>query len=359
MKRIRILIIGMAVSLVLQSLVLFHFDSYGGNKKIIYTEDNVIDKKKTNIEVPIPKGAFNIKASPTGKFVVYYLKDSVHVMQLSSGKDNIIKLKALPDNINVSWRSDDDRLMIIEEIGSKISVYNYSPENNYIDRNLTLNNQAKSYNVGHDYKVSDIEQDNKNTLIYLKLTQKGAKDYSIIKTLDISNGMDGLGLPIHNIGDFYIYKDETKVVSEDEVDKKLYLTLSNRRTVRLPIEGVKYCKLLGVDNSGGIYAGEVNDDKIKNIYKGDLQAGDVTGRVCNINWNRVTLKNAVYAKNIYISDVGDMYIIDNIRHQALNIKDKKSISYKGDYVGMYGDSIDGGILGLDKDKGKLIETTIR
>lgn len=362
MKRVTKVIIWMLISLVLQFAVLLYFNNfYKVNKKITYNRVDMPSKKKSNINADIPKEAYNIQVSSTGKFVSYYLKNSIHVITMDINKDNAIKLDVPSFDTSISWRSSDDKLMVIEKKNTRIKVYTYDPKENKLDRNLNMQNEAKSYPVGSVYKITGIQQNNKNTLIYLKVTQNGSKNYSFLKKLDISTGIDTMELPIHNIGNYYIFKSENKLVFEDEVDKKIYMTSDKGRTQPLKIQGVIGLKLLGVDDNGIVYVGKLINGRINEIYARDISTGSAEGSssktvVLKGNWSKIALKFEVDSKHIYVSDLGDIYIIDNKKGTALNIKSGKKVSFKGNYVCMFGDNADGGIISLGD--GKIIETVI-
>lgn len=366
MKRVTKVIIWMLISLALQSIVLLYFnDFYKDNKKITYKRVDMPSKKKSNVKADIPKEAFNIEASSTGKFVSYYLQNSIHVITMNTNKDNAIKLDVPASDTNISWRSSDDKLMVIEKNNARIKVYTYDPKSNKLDRNLNMQNQAELYTVGSNYKVTGIEQNNKNTLIYLKITQNGSKNYSLLKKLDISNKIKEMYLPIHNIGNYYVFKAENVVVFEDEVDKKIYAAHEEKEdewhTQPLKISGVTGLKLLYVDNNGIVYVGKLINGKINAIYTRNISTGNVEGSDNNTeelkgSWKKTALKNEFDSKHIYISSLGDIYTIDDEKGIVLNIKNGKKTSFKGQYTSMFGDNTDGGIISLSGDK--IIETMI-
>lgn len=368
MKRVTKVIIWILISLVLQSAVLLYFNNfYRSNKKITYNRVDIPSEKKKNIKASIPKEAYNIEASSTGKFVSYYLQNSIHVISMKDNKDNTIKLNVPIANANISWLSSDDKLMVIERNSGNIKVSTYDPIANKLNNDLDSKNEWRPYPVSSNYKITGIEQNNKNTLIYLKITEKGSKNYSFLRKLDISIGINEMNLQIHNIGNYYIFKAENVVVFEDEVDKKIYASHEDKvkkdvwHTQPLQIPGVTGLKLLGVDDNGIVYVGKLVKDKINAIYTRDISTGKVEGSANNTaalkgNWNKTALKSEVDSKNIYASSLGDIYAIDNEKGIALNIKTGKKVPFKGKYVSMFGDNTYGGIVSLSD--GKIIETMI-
>lgn len=368
MKRITKVIIWILISLTLQSAVLLYFNNfYTRQKKIVYKREDIPSKKRIDVKASIPKEARNIESSSTGKFVSYCLKNSIHVISMKNNKDNAIKLNVPTANANISWMSSDDKLMVIERKNANIKVSTYDPIENKLNKDLDFQNEWKPYPISSKYKISGIQQNNKNTLIYLKITEKGSKNYSFLRKLDISTGIKEMDLPIHNIGNYYIFKSENVVVFEDEVDKKIYASHEDKvkkdewHTQPLQISGVTGLKLLGVDDNGIVYVGKIINDKINAIYTRDISTGNVEGSANKTeelkgNWSKITLKNEVDSKKIYISDLGDIYTIDNEKGTALNIKTDKKVPFKGSYVCMFGDNSDGGIISLSD--GKIIETMI-
>lgn len=366
MKKITKVIIWILISLALQSAVLLYFNNfYTRNKRMTYKRIDVPSKKKTNVKADIPSDAQNIEASSTGKFISYYLKNSIHVISMKDNEDNAIKLNVPIANASISWMSSDDKLMVIERKNASIKVSTYNPKESKLINNLDINNEWQSYPIGRNYKITGIQQNNKNTLIYLKITQNGSKNHSLLKKLDISNKIKEMNLPIHNIGNYYIFKAENVVIFEDEVDKKIYAAHEVKedvwRTQPLQLPGVNGLKLLGVDDNGIVYAGKLINGKISAIYTQDISTGNVEGSANKTeelkgNWKKTALKSEVDLKHIYVSDLGDVYTIDNEKGTALNIKTGKKVSFKGNYVCMFGDNADGGIISLSD--GKVIETVI-
>lgn len=366
MKRITKVIIWMLISLVLQSAVLLYFNNfYTRQKKIVYKREEIPSKKRIDVKADIPKEAQNIEASSTGKFVSYYLQNSIHVISMKNNKDNTIKLNVPIANANISWLSSDDKLMVIERKNGNIKFSTYDPIEDKLNKDLSYENVWKSYQVSSNYKITGIQQNNKNTLIYLKITQNGSKNYSFLRKLDISIGINEMYLPIHNIGNYYVFKAENVVVFEDEVDKKIYATYQAKEnewhTKPLQIPGVTGLKLLGVDDNGIVYVGKLINDKINAIYTRDISTGNAEGSANKAeelkgNWKKAALKSEVDSKHIYVSSLGDIYTIDNEKGIALNIKTGKKISFKGKYISMFGDNTYGGIISLND--GKIIETII-
>lgn len=362
MKRITKVIIWMLISLVLQSAVLLYFNNfYTRQKKIVYKREDIPSKKKIDVKASIPKEAQNIESSSTGKFVSYYLQNSIHVISMKDNKDNTIKLNVPIASANISWLSSDDKLMVIERKGGNIRVSTYDPVENKLNKDLSYENEWKSYPVSSNYKITGIQQNNKNTLIYLKFTQNGSKNYSFLRKLDISYGIKEMDLPIHNIGNYYIFKSENKVVFEDEVDKKIYMKPDKGSTKTLQISGVTGLKLLYVDDNGIVYVGKIINDKINAIYTRDISTGNIEGsdnktEEVKGSWKKTALKAEVDSKHIYVSSLGDMYTIDNEKGIVLNIKTGKKVPFKGKYISMFGDNTYGGIISLND--GEIIETMI-
>ncbi|MFL0252706.1 hypothetical protein ACJDT4_20020 [Clostridium neuense] len=369
MKRITKIIIWILISLTLQSAVLLYFNNFRVNKKVTYKKIDIPARKKSDMKVSIPSGAYNIKVSSTGKFVSYYLKNSIHVIEMDTGKDNSINLEVPVADTSISWRASDDKLMVIERKYSSIKVYTYSPKENNMKRNLNMKNEAEAYPVGSSYRITGIEQNNKNTLIYLKVTQNGSGNYSLLKKLDISTGIKELQLPIHNIGNYYIFKSENTIVFEDEVDKKVYMRSNNGYNQKLQVPQVTNSKLLGVDDNGMVYIGKLVNNKVSQVYTCNISTGNAEGtggsnsekkaHMLNTfkgNWSTISLKESIQPKNIYVSDTGGLYTIDSQKGVVSNVKTAKKYSFKGTYVCMFGDNSDGGIISLSD--GKIIETMI-
>lgn len=393
MKKLRNLIIWIIVSIIVQTGVLYYFDKYHFKSAagVTYKVAKVPERKDEIISVTIPKDAKNITPSYTGKYAYYYSGDSIYVVNMLTGKSNAIKLGVDIDNACVDWSSTSDSLVILELNQDNLSfkMYTYYPDTNNKDENLDSTNTKRTYYLDKSAILS-MKQNNINTLIYIKAASSRNSERRYFSTLDTTTGLKSMDLPIKNVGDYYIFKAENKLVYEDEVDKKVYISKQNQNrenteTKEIKIDGVDSYKLISVYDKYA-YIGKLVNGKISTIYYASIASGNqednddssdsssnnskrskikssnILGKsresndVFTADWQQINLSSPVDPKAINISpNTGNMYVIDNLKGKVENIKTKKKTQFDGQYVGMSDDDV----VSFNSDKGKLIETKLK
>lgn len=380
MKKVRNVIIWVIVSVIVQTGILYYFNNYyfGSTTKVVGKQIQNTTKKINNISVSIPKDAAQIQISQSGKYAYYYSQNQYYVANMLDGKINKIDLDVDSTNVGLCWLIDRDAIMILEKDGSQFQAYTYNPVTNSKELNRDANDEMQKYNLGYNLKFIDIKQNNISTHTFIKVATSKESLSRYIYRLDISNGLEKMDLPIHNIGDYYIFKPEDKLVYEDEIDKKVYVTYKNQETQPIHIDGVDQCKLLGIDNTNGyVYIGKLENGSITTIYYASLKSEDTTDSISSNNnikssnsirkkkttysndsfnptWSEFNLSETVTPDNIYVSPYGDIYTIDNLKGVIKNEKTNKKVTYDGKYFGMSDDDV----ISFNQDTGKLIETKL-
>ncbi|MCD2347287.1 hypothetical protein [Clostridium guangxiense] len=387
MRKLRNLIIWIIVSIIVQTGVLYYFDKYHFRNAgdVTYKVVKSTEKKDEVISVSIPKDAKNITTSYTGKYAYYYSGSSIYVVNMLTGKSNAIKLGVDIDNVCIDWSSTSDSLLMLELDPDNLffKVYTYYPDTNNKEENQDAENKARKYYLGKN-SILNMKQNNLTTLIYIKSAYSKSSTKRYMSSLDITNGINQLDLPIKNIGDYYIFKAEDKLAYEDEVDKKVYISKQQSKgdveTQKVQISGVDNYKLISVYDKY-IYVGNLVDGKIDTIYYASIASQNLgndnqssNSKYSNIkssdilpnrenksddftaDWQEIKLRKPIDPKFISIStNTGDMHIIDNLRGTVENIKTKKKTQFDGQYVGMSDDDV----VSFNSDKGKLIETKLK
>lgn len=393
MRKLRNLIIWIIISIIVQTSVLYYFDKYHFKNAadVTYKVQKTPEKKDKAVSVSIPKDAKNITPSYTGKYAYYYSGNSIYVVNMATGKSNAIKLSdgIDIDNVCVDWCSTNDSLVMLELNKDDLSfkMYSYYPDDNRKDDNSDSNNDHKTYPLGKNAILS-MKQNNVTTLIYIKSAYSKDSEKRYISNLDTTFGLKQMDLPIKNIGDYYIFKAESKLVYEDDVDKKVYISKQDKdrehiiENKSVKIDGVDKYKLISVYDKYA-YIGKLVDDKIDTIYYASIASQNTENstddnssnnknsgiKSSNIlqkrnkqddtftaDWQQINLSGPVNPKDIYISaNTGNMYTINNLKGVVENIKTKKKTQFQGAYIGMSDDDV----FSFDSDNGKLIENILK
>ncbi|MCR3759498.1 hypothetical protein KYB31_10945 [Clostridium felsineum] len=361
MKKLRNVIIWIIISVVVQSGILYYMNKYMFKNitKVSYKIIKSEEKKKT-LSISVPQDADGIQVSATGKYVSYTSNSTLHVVKMGTGEDKTVKLNCDFSDAYAKWRVSEDVLVLIEKVENGIKVYKYDPSTGESQQALDFNNNAITYKLTRSSSsIIGLQSNDLNTIMYLK--EQAVSGNLYIDRLDISGENVKMPIGITKVGDYYVFKAEDKVVLEDLENNKIVMATSDS-TQNLDIPGVSNPKLLNVDSQGNVYMGNIVNDKITEIYTASLNSKSKSeDSTFTANWNKISLKEPIDRKYVYVSDLGDIYIVDHLKGEILNAKNNNSrvVSFNNMYVTMYGDSESGGIISRDLDNNKLIETPIK
>lgn len=344
MKKLKIICIWAMMSLMVQTAILFYLGNYYFSDKTRIAFKNInqaVQPRNNNIK--LPQEATNIKVSSTGRHAMYCLKDALHVVNLMDGKDNAVDLNGDLKNNFVKWHEGEDKLIIAEKrtidggSGSGVKISTYQAKDNSKQYVLDFNNESRTYKLPSKIsQVTDIQLNTLNTIVYVKSSYDNA---SCISRLDISDEMRKLPIKQKNIGNYYVVKQQDKVVFEDSSRNKVYVWDSSR-TEEVAIDGVHESKLLNVDNDGIVYIGHLENGKIKAVFHKNYTETD------NSKWEKMELKTPLESKDIHMFDQGDIYAVDNMNGTVTNLKNNKETKFEGAFQ----DMSHNGILSLKEQK---------
>lgn len=331
MKKIKTIFIWILISLILQTTLLFYLNNYYFKDISTISFKKIAGNKKArfNVNVKVPTDATKISVSHSGRYILYYLDNILHVSSIVDGKDNIIKVDDSTKDVFAKWHDSEDKIVIIERKvtsgSSKIKIYNYYPKDNSKEESLDFNNKSNLYKLPDtNGKVTGLELNTLNTILYVKISTN--KYHSYINRLDISAGIEKLPLAVNNIGDYYVFKQEDKILYEDIVEKKVYVSDTNQSKI-IKIDGVKQYKLLCVSSDGNIYLGSIENDKITSIYIQSLVD------VKNSNeWKHLELNEPVDPQFISVLGTNNIYSIDNLKGVVTNLNTGEKTNYTGAFV---------------------------
>ena len=334
-RKLKIICKWIIVSFVIQTGVLFYLSNYyfTDKTKVTFKTINQIELCNKN-DITIPKGAKKINLSPSGRYATYYLENTLHVINLVNGKDNVVDLEENLKDTFVKWYEAEDKLIILEkkEIDDKaaIKIYTYEAKDDLKQAVLDFNNKSRLYKLPTSTsKVDDIQLNTLNTIVYIKSSDYNSKN---INRLDISAGIHKLPIDTDNIEDYYIIKQQDQVVFDNILNKKVFL-FNSQETKEIVIDGVDKSKLLYVDNNGIVYIGQLDNDKVKAIYYKNYYEKD------NNNWEKIQLEKPLEVKDIHIFSEEHIYYVDNINGMVINLKNKKKTKFIGEFVDMNCNSI--------------------
>ena len=278
------------LSVILQCLVLFVFDKFyfklnsDVNVKAI---DIASQYTKENNDVKLPGHMMDKKISYDGEYVAY-LNNNDELKVFNTLKENESNVDI--DNEKASyytWLRDRNRLLVITEI-----KYN------------SKKNTVNLYSIDVD-------------------TNKTKE--SIVKRIDNNDDITDVNLVTNSPGNIEIMPRADRLVYDSEKGSGIYLTQPNKK---LGINPVYKVRLLGVDETGNIYFGEIKNNKVFKIVYGNVEKPIDA-------WNKIPLEKNLEKNNIYIGKDGEIYVLEEEQKIVKDIKNGKEYKYEGEFLQMY------------------------
>ncbi|WP_446897384.1 hypothetical protein ACSVC9_10190 [Clostridium sp. LBM24168] len=340
MKTFRRIIIWAIISLTIQFAGLFYIDNYFLSSKTDIKTKKIIrsEPKKSDILINIPDNAQDISSSFDGRYIAYYDGNILDIVDTGTGDKKQVKFK---DGVKVSfykWLPDRNRMLIVEKENSYNGT-SFKLEYFEVDKNIKENIKTLE-GFNSNTEINDIKESPLTNVIYMKI--QGAGKRTNIYRVNIMSEMQKIKTNSYMIGDIRILSLKDKLVYEDSIYHKIYITGED---APLDIEGVENPVLVGVDASDRIYIGNLENDKLLNLYYGNVNED-------SSSYKNINLGTAVDKKDIYISTSGNIYVNDNLKGVVKDIVSGKEYTYHGKFIQMY----DKGIMSISD--GKLFKTLI-
>ncbi|HCW52188.1 MAG TPA: dipeptidyl-peptidase IV [Clostridium sp.] len=327
MKWYRKIIAWAMLSIILQIGGLFILDNFIFKHSSNFSSNKIdIDKENTkDINAYIPSGAENINISYNGKYLTYYENDTLYLEQTKTGTRSEIKTDDKGTILYHKWLSDRDRIIIAEKIEkngeSVIQLITYNPKDSSVTYVNTICNYQK------DMEVKKISESTITGVYYIDVYKGGLK--SNVYRIDINNDITKVQLQANVLGNMQVIPHEDRLVYEDEVNNKFYVTSPNKEVV---FNSNKNLTLLGIDREDVIYIGELNGDKISSIIYGKVDTD-------TSKWSTINLEAVVNRNDIYFSDKSQILINDNLVGVVKNLTTGQELPYDGKLLAIKEDFI--------------------
>lgn len=333
----RFVIAGLAivVSLGLQTGILLFVRNFylNSDSEVKITTNTSNNQTKDDVEIKIDANATDIKPSNGGKYLLYIVGETAHVVNFETGEDKEIDT-VIDENTFLSWHDSDEKLIVSktnEDGIMGITMYTYNPKTDSLEQALDYNNETRNYTLRNwNDKVSEIRINNVNTIIYLKM-DTGWSNY--IYKLNISDDTSKIQLLTNNIGEYRILKAYDEIFYEDLDTNKVYLRDKNQSN-EVKVDGVDELKLLGLENNK-VYVGKYEDNMISEIYYKDVTEGYDEDK----EWTNQPLSESVKQENIAICKDGSIYVNNDLEGKVLNLENSKTTSYEGEFVSIINNKV--------------------
>ncbi|AGX42264.1 hypothetical protein [Clostridium saccharobutylicum] len=336
MKKSRKIIAWATLSLILQVGVLFILNNFvfkqSSDFKSIKMETQK-DKTK-GINATIQKDAQDVNISYGGTYLSYDKDSSLYMEDTKTGTINKVETEKNGEILYYKWLSDRDRLIIAEKVDvngeSKIQLITYNPKNS----TETFVSNICSYEK--DMEVKKITESTITGVYYIDVYKGGLK--SNVYRIDINNDLNKVNLQTNILGNMQVIPHEDRLVYEDEVNGKFFVTSPNKQ---LTFNSNKKLALLGIDRDDVVYVGELNGDKISSIIYGKVDEN-------TSSWKTITLDAVVNRKDIYFSNKGEILVNDCLMGKVKNLTTGEEVEYDGTLI-----QIKEGFIATADNNGKL------
>ena len=332
MKIFKRILLWASFSIILQLSGLYYINNYFLSNNSDFKISKVVNNKKTNAEVFIPEGAQNINVSYNGRYIAYYEKDVLKVINTNTGDIKTIEFNKGVKVSYYKWLSDRNRMLIAEKHtsssgnGFELAYYDVDKDSKDVIKEINLSDKKA--------EVTEIQASPLTNIIYIKFTLGGNRNS--IYWLNIMSDMAKINTKTNVIGNIRLIPHEDKLVYEDPVNNKIYIT---KESSNLNITGVSKPSLISVDNNDNIYIGSMVNKSINKLYYGSLGQNST-------NFKVVELGAEVSKSDIYVSMGGTIYVNDNFKGKVKDITNGKEYVYPGTFVQIY----EGGIVSLSERK---------
>lgn len=348
MKAIKRIFIWILISFAIQIPVFFYLDKY-----YFATETNFKIKKDTNtsknvvsdLKIKVPDDAKQTKLSYNGKYLSYYEGTDIVVTDTKNGTVKKISCEEDSKPSFYKWLPDRDRILIAEKVssrrGNSFKLYKYDMVRAQKELITGKDHQQPLYidALNSRSEVVDMEMSTLNNELYIKVNSGGMRN--TIYRIDVNSNLNRVRTSSYLVGNIrLISHKENTVLYEDTLNHKVFMYSENNN---VSIKGINNPRLIGVDGDDNVYIASIENDKVTNIYYGDIEKD-------NGNWKQISLNEPTDIENIYLTDDGTVYYNDLLKGKIKNSKNGSEINYNGTFLQVY----NGGIASINSE-GMLIK----
>lgn len=341
MRRFGKYAVWIVISLVMQYSILLFLNNYylkdEKNLKITAVNSTAVKQSPTPTPTPkpkvtIPAEAKNLQMSYDGKYVSYDLDSNVQILNLETKETLNFEKEKNSTQLYYNWMDGTNRIVIAEKLNVnekyivKFYYYDVKDKEKLEVKDFINNKEVSIALTSKDAQISKISFNTMNTIIYPKITLNNT---STIYRVDSSAPIEKISTQTSKIGNVEIVKQLDRIIYEDQANKKVFLA---KEKVPYNIQGVSKYRLLAADNSGNVYLGEEQNEKITKIHYG--QPKDTVDK-----WKSISLEQAVDAKDISVSAEGVIFVNDNLTGTVTDLISSKTAKYSGKLVGIYSKGI--------------------
>lgn len=337
MKASKRIIIWIFISLFLQVSLYLYLDIwyFAPAHNVKFTNISSDDKSKViKPKVTLSESAKNISVSYDCSYTAYFDNGIVKVVDTSTGKQRNLSFSEGASCLSYEWLPDANIMMIAERVTYKgrkvIKFYSYDAEKQE-------NRDTDIYSGGVVQKVNymdsnsskdkvDFENSTLTGVLYGKISYNNS--YSKVYRLDRNETLTRVTTTTSNIGNLAVASDDDQLAYEDLSSGRIRTTYKGKT---ISINGSYNLSLVGTDSDDNFYVG-IGKGKVNKIYYGKLADNSST-------WKELNLNKTVNTNEIFVTQNGNVFILDKTQTTMLNVKNNKSYNFSGNFIGVNDNSI--------------------
>lgn len=332
MKKFKRVLVWASLSIIIQCAGLFYINNYFLSDNTNITIQKITNSNnKKDAEVSIPKGATNVNVSYNGRYISYYDKEVLKVINTKTGEEKSVEFNSGVKVSYYTWMPDRNRMLIAEKKASgssnKFELAYYDVDKDAKDKITDLTWADKKA------EVSQIQASPLTNVINIKISLSGNRNS--IYWINIMKEMKKVDTKAYVIGNIRMIPHEDKLVYEDLTYNKVFVT---GQEAPLTIPGVTRLCLVATDYNDNIYLGNDVNGKVTKIY--------YRGSNSKESFNELAIGGEVDKSDIYVSNSGKIYVNDNFKGVVKELSTGKEFSYSGTFVQIF----EGGIVSLSENK---------
>lgn len=320
MKKLKMILSWVILSLILQCSVLFFLDKFyfkdntNVNMEQVKIDDNHVN---TNMHVHIPDNAKDIKVSYDAKYVAYYEDKALKVCNTNTGDVDVLKNSEGRVILRSIWLQDRNKLLTLEVEDGEIVLYNYDAQKQTDQKIVDI------FPYKANYKNFDIQVSTITGVTYIQIN-------NAIYRIDINQSFaTNVPLAVQSLGSVSVMPTKDRLVYVAKKGTVIHMT---QPVSRIPIDSNEQIEILGIDEDGYVYVGQIKNNLVDGIIKKNLD---------NINSKseKIKLDKPVEKSNIFINGKGQIYVNNPSKKVVKEIKSSAEIKYKGNFVAYYSNGV--------------------
>ncbi|ENZ03721.1 hypothetical protein ACED96_14735 [Clostridium thermobutyricum] len=315
MRRVRMIIIWILISVILQCGVLFYLNNFyfAENTDVSMQKISIADTmNEKTIHVEIPSDASNVGISFDGVYIVYKENGVYKIADSSTGN---IKDLGTSENpiLFAKWITGRDMLLNLQVNDGEVVLYSYDAQTGQNRKLVNICEYSSSF-TRYDIQASAI-----TGVTYVKVD-------NVIFRIDINQISAQVIYPVVQfLGNIDTMPTKDRLVYLANQGNVLHLT---QPAERIPMNTAKPLNILGIDDNGVIYLGEMENGYVTSIITKNLNNPLDPSKT-------IALKEPVTNNDISVRQSGKIYVNYNMQNEVEELQSKTITPYNGQFLGFY------------------------